>query len=76
MGNEPLQPIASQELIEQGIPLGNILMPYAMKQAKAFFEKKPNQTYARWFTTRQPTLLSRSSTANASGCENTNCLGD
>lgn len=76
MGNEPLQPIASQELIERGIRLVSILMPCAMRQTKAFFEKKPNQTYARWFTTRQPTLLSRSSTTNASRCENTNCMGD
>lgn len=47
MGNEPLKPIATPEQIDQGIRLGHILMPYAERQRKAFFEKTPNQTYAR-----------------------------
>src|ERR1700746_382686 len=47
MGNEPLKPIATPEQIKQDIRLGRILMPYADRQRKAFFEKTPNQTHAR-----------------------------
>jgi hypothetical protein len=73
---EPLKPIASPEMIDQGIRLGNILMPYAMKQRKAFFEKVPNQTYARLihYTTAESALKIINS--KRFWMRNTNCKAD
>ena len=76
MGNEPLQPIASPEIIDQGIRLGKILMPYAMEQRKAFFEKVPNQSYARLihYTTAEAALKIINS--KRFWMRNTNCMAD
>lgn len=74
--NEALPLIASPKVIEQGIRLANILMPYAMEQRKAFFEKEPNQTHARLvhYTTAEAALKIINS--NRFWMRNTHCMSD
>ena len=76
MGNEPLKPIASPEVIDLGMRLGNILMPYAERQRKALFERVPNQAYARLihYTTAENALKIINS--KRFWMRNTHCMAD
>jgi hypothetical protein len=76
MGNEVLKPIVTPEQYDLAIRLGNIFMPYAMKQRRAFFEKEPHQTHARLvhYTTAESALsIIRS---KRFWMRNTNCMSD
>jgi hypothetical protein len=76
MGNEIIRPIATPEVIEQAVRLGNILMPYAAKQRQALFEKDPSRTHVRLvhYTTAEAALnIIRS---KRFWMRNTNCMAD
>jgi hypothetical protein len=74
MGN--LESTVTPEMREQGIRLANIMMPYAMKQTREFFQRKPDQTHGRLvhYTTAEAALnIIRT---KRFWMRNTNCMAD
>ncbi len=76
MADTPLGIAVTPEILEQAKRLANIMMPYAMKQSKEFFQQKPGQTHARFV---------HYTSADAALCiirtkrfwmRNTNCMSD
>ena len=76
MQNSPLEAAITPELREQGIRLANIMMPYAMKQTREFFQRKSGQTHGRLvhYTTAEAALnIIRT---KRFWMRNTNCMTD
>jgi hypothetical protein len=76
MEDNPLEAIITPEVREQGIRLANIMMPYAMKQTREFFQRKPGQTHGRLvhYTTAEAALnIIRT---KRFWMRNTNCMSD
>ena len=74
--NLPLEAAFTPELREQGIRLANIMMPYAMKQVRELFQRKPGQTHGRLahYTTAEAALnIIRT---KRFWLRNTNCMTD
>ncbi len=73
---ENFQAAVTPEMREQGIRLANIMMPYAMKQTREFFQREPGQTHGRLvhFTTAEAALnIIRT---KRFWMRNTNCMSD
>jgi hypothetical protein len=76
MENAPLKAAVTPEMWEQGIRLANIMMPYAMKQTREFFQREPGQTHGRLvhYTTAEAALsIIRT---KRFWMRNTNCMSD
>jgi hypothetical protein len=76
MENSPLEAAITPEVREQGIRLANIMMPYAMKQTREFFQRKSGQTHGRLvhYTTAEAALnIIRT---KRFWMRNTNCMSD
>ncbi len=76
MENTPLEAAVTPEMREQGIRLANIMMPYAMKQTREFFQRTPGQTHGRLvhYTTAEAALnIIRT---KRFWMRNTNCMSD
>src|ERR1017187_5190380 len=76
MEYSPLEATITPEVREQGIRLANIMMPYAMKQTREFFQRKSGQTHGRLvhYTTAEAALnIIRT---KRFWMRNTNCMSD
>ena len=76
MEKTPLEAAVTPEMREQGIRLANIMMPYAMKQTREFFQREPGQTHGRLvhYTTAEAALnIIRT---KRFWMRNTNCMSD
>ena len=76
MEDSPLEAAITPEVREQGIRLANIMMPYAMKQTREFFQRKAGQTHGRLvhYTTAEAALnIIRT---KRFWMRNTNCMSD
>jgi hypothetical protein len=76
MENSPLEAAITPEVREQGIRLANIMMPYAMKQTREFFQRKAGQTHGRlvhYITAEAALSIIRT---KRFWMRNTNCMSD
>jgi hypothetical protein len=76
MEDSPLEETVTPELREQATRLAEIMMPYAMKQSREFYQLKPGQTHGRFvhYTTAEAALnIIRT---KRFWMRNTNCMSD
>jgi hypothetical protein len=76
MENTPLKAAVTPEMWERGIRLANIMLPYAMKQTREFFQREPGQTHGRLVHYTAAEAALNIIRTKRFWMRNTNCMSD